>query len=127
GMLEFVSTCRVSPVLVGRAEHLSALADGLAAARRGDPAAILVGGEAGIGKSRLVSEFARQAGGDVRVLVGGCLELGASGLPFAPFTAVLRQLVRDLGTDGVSELVAGQAGHELARLLPELGQPVSDS
>jgi DNA-binding CsgD family transcriptional regulator/tetratricopeptide (TPR) repeat protein len=127
GMLEVVSTCRVSPVLVGRAEHLSALADGLAAARRGDPAAILVGGEAGIGKSRLVSEFARQAGGDVRVLVGGCLELGASGLPFAPFTAVLRQLARDLGIDRVSELVAGEAGRELARLLPELGQPASNS
>jgi hypothetical protein len=31
---------------------------------------------------------AREAG--VRVLVGGCLELGADGLPFAPFTAVLR-------------------------------------
>jgi predicted ATPase len=71
-----------------------------------------------------VTEFAarsRAAGG--RVLLGGCLELGADGLPFAPFTAVLRTLVRDLGAAGVAELLPGGSTRELARLLPEFGEP----
>src|SRR5262245_35649364 len=123
GILEGVSSCRISPVLVGREEHLAALGEALASAGRGEPAALLIGGEAGVGKSRLVAEFAASAAPGVRGLTGGCLGLGASGLPFAPFTAVLRELVRELGRDGVRELLAGQASHELARLLPELGQP----
>ena len=122
GMLEDVSTAAVSPVLVGRAEQLASLDDALAMTRRGEPATVLVGGEAGVGKSRLVSEFAERAADGGRVLAGGCLELGASGLAFAPFTAVLRQVVRDLGVAGVQDLLTGQASRELARLLPELGE-----
>jgi predicted ATPase len=57
------------------------------------------------------------------VLTGGCLELGADGLPFAPFTAVLRELVRDMGPDGVAGLLPGGSARELARLLPEFGGP----
>ncbi len=113
-----------SPVLVGRSDQLSALDTALAEAGRGRPSAVMVGGEAGVGKSRLVSEFAeRSRGADARVLMGGCLELGAEGLPFAPFTFVLRGLVRDLGVAGVTELLPGGASRELARLLPEFGEP----
>jgi predicted ATPase len=82
-----------SPVLVGRSSQLSTLDTALAGAGRGQPSAVLVGGEAGVGKSRLVSEFAeRSRSTGARVLAGGCLELGADGLPFAPFTSVLREL-----------------------------------
>jgi DNA-binding CsgD family transcriptional regulator len=123
-MLDSVATHVVSPVLIGRADHLSALDAALAEARRGQPAAVLIGGEAGIGKSRLVTEFAARAGSSgARVLTGGCLELGADGLPFAPFTAVLRELVRDIGPDGVAALLPGGSARELARLLPEFGEP----
>ena len=112
-----------SPVLVGRSGQLSALDTALAEAGRGSPSAVMVGGEAGVGKSRLVSEFAgRSRGAGVRVLMGGCLELGADGLPFAPFTSVLRELVRDLGAAGVAELLPGGSARELARLLPEFGE-----
>jgi DNA-binding CsgD family transcriptional regulator len=103
-MLAEVESRLSSPVLVGRSGELSALDTALAEAGRGSPSAVMVGGEAGVGKSRLVSEFAalsRRAG--VRVLMGGCLELGADGLAFAPFTSVLRDLVRDLGVAGVAE------------------------
>jgi ATP/maltotriose-dependent transcriptional regulator MalT len=124
GILKSVSTCQVSPVLIGRADYLGRLDEALADARLGQPAAVLIGGEAGVGKSRLVSEFAARAAGEARALTGGCLELGASGLPFAPFTALLRQLVRELGPD-FSELLSGQGRRELARLLPELGEPAS--
>ncbi len=113
-----------SPVLVGRSGQLSALDTALAEAVRGSPSAVMVGGEAGVGKSRLVSEFAeRSRGAGVRVLMGGCLELGADGLPFAPFTAVIRALVRDLGAAGVAGLLPGGSARELARLLPEFGEP----
>src|SRR5215470_9688181 len=120
GMLADVESRVSSPVLVGRSGQLSALDAALAEAGRRRPLAVVVGGEAGVGKSRLVGEFAdRTRGAGVRVLLGGCLELGADGLPFAPFCAVVRELVRDLGAGGVAELLPGGAAGELARLLPE--------
>ena len=119
-----MTTNVVSPILVGRADQLATLDAALAAASQGRPATVLIGGEAGVGKSRLVSEFAERArGAGARVLTGGCLELGADGLPFAPFTSVLRELVRDLGAARVAELLPSGATRELARLLPEFGEP----
>ncbi len=113
-----------SPVLVGRSVQLSALDAALAGAGRGHPSAIMIGGEAGVGKSRLVREFAERARGTgARVLIGGCLELGADSLPFTPFTAVLRELVRDIGAAGVASLLPSGSSPELARLLPEFGTP----
>ena len=56
------------------------------------------------------------------MLTGGCLHLGTDGLPFAPFTAMLRDLVRELGADTVTAMVPGRGGRDLARLLPELGE-----
>ena len=103
-----MSAPTISAPLVGRTDELAALRSALAAVRDGSPASVLVGGEAGVGKTRLISEFAatEQAAG-TRVLTGGCLELSADGLPFAPFTAVLRQLVRELGADGLAALLPG--------------------
>src|SRR5579862_2382608 len=69
---------------VGRASELAALVDALADQR---VRAVLVSGEAGIGKSRLVAEFASRAGAGALVLVGHCPELGEGGVPFAPFIA----------------------------------------
>ncbi|MFB7573489.1 AAA family ATPase [Streptomyces sp. NPDC056165] len=121
-MLGHVETRSVSPVFVGRADELSTLHDALARAARGEPQALLLGGEAGVGKTRLVEEFTAAAvrAGAV-VALGGCVEIGADGLPFAPFSAALRALRRELP----GELAAAAAGQEeeLARLLPELGEP----
>ena len=132
GMLEGMAARLISPVFIGRRVELADLAAACATARRGEPVTVLLGGEAGIGKSRLAAEFAGQVhaeGG--RVLTGGCLELGVDGLPFAPFTAVLRELTREAGPAGVVELLGGRAG-EVARLLPDLaaaepeqGEPAS--
>ncbi|MFE7959951.1 AAA family ATPase [Streptomyces sp. NPDC057413] len=120
-MLSAVETRSVSPVFVGRADELEALRDALARAAAGEPQALLIAGEAGVGKTRLVEEFAMAAchAGAV-IAVGGCVEIGADGLPFAPFSAALRALRREL-PDAFAAAAAGQE-EELARLLPELGE-----
>ncbi|WP_419998042.1 helix-turn-helix transcriptional regulator [Streptomyces boninensis] len=121
-MLNHVSSqpSRVSPVFVGRDPQLEALRAALARAAAGAPQAVLVGGEAGVGKSRLVEEFlhAAEADGAVTAL-GGCVEAGAEGLPFAPLTTALRALRRTLGT-AMDEAAAGRED-DLASLLPDLG------
>jgi DNA-binding CsgD family transcriptional regulator len=123
GMLEGMSSRLTSPVLVGRDEQLAAMEAALGGVRDGGPVTLLIGGEAGIGKSRLVNEFtARAIAARARVLRGGCLDLGTDGLPFAPFSAALRELVRDLGADHVAGLLPGHAARDLARLLPEFGE-----
>jgi DNA-binding CsgD family transcriptional regulator len=117
-----------SPVLVGRGDQLSVLDAALRPSGRGEPSVVLVGGEAGVGKSRLMSEFAARAtAAGARVLAGGCVELGTEGLPFAPFTAVLRELVRDLGPDGVAALLPSGVTRDFARLLPEFGAADSEA
>jgi predicted ATPase len=117
-----------SPVIVGRAEQLALLEAALDPARSGGPSAVLIGGEAGVGKSRLVSEFAaRASAAGARVLAGGCVELGTDCLPFVPFTAMLRELVRDLGPGGVAALLPGGASRDFARLLPEFGGADGDA
>jgi len=109
GMLDQEMSRRgTSPVLVGRAAEITALEAALDAVRQGGPVALLIGGEAGVGKTRLINEFAagaRAAG--ARVLSGGCLELGAEGLPFGPFTAMLRDLVQEVGADEIVGMLPG--------------------
>ena len=100
---------------------MAALADALSGAREGGHPALLIGGEAGAGKSRLLAEFAATVPG-ARVLAGGCL-LGGDELPFTPFATVLRDLVRELGADAVTAMMPGRGIPELARLTPELGEP----
>ncbi|HEY7262380.1 MAG TPA: AAA family ATPase [Trebonia sp.] len=128
-LIEEMSRRGASPVLIGRAAEMAALEAAFKAVRQGDPAAMLIGGEAGVGKTRLMSEFAvsaRAAG--ARVLAGGCLELGADGLPFGPFTAMLRELVREIGADEIVGMLpgSGRTIRELVRLLPELASSAAE-
>ncbi|MFC7985870.1 AAA family ATPase [Streptomyces sp. NPDC057336] len=120
-MLASVETRSVSPVFVGRAGELATLHDALVRAASAEPQALLLGGEAGVGKTRLVEEFADAARRQGAVVaLGGCVEIGADGLPFAPFSTALRALRRQLPGE-LADAAAGQE-EELARLLPELGE-----
>ena len=115
-MLEPVSCRSVSPIFVGRQYELARLRAAFARSAAGEPQTVLVGGEAGIGKTRLVEEFCSRL--DAVVAVGACIELGSGdGVPFAPFVAALRSL------DGRG-LIDRESweGRELARILPELGE-----
>ncbi|WP_243710330.1 helix-turn-helix transcriptional regulator [Micromonospora sp. KC213] len=118
GILGAVTVRAASTVLVGRQDELATLRAAFARARAGEPSTVLVGGEAGIGKTRLLDEFGAlvTAGGD-RLLVGQCLELGEAGLPFAPFAAALREVLR---RDGPAVFEGYEP--EFARLLPELAR-----
>ena len=126
-MLDDMRGRSVSPVFVGREEELATLSESLDDARKGTVTAVLLGGEAGVGKTRLVHRFAEQCAADgAHVLFGGCVELSTEGLAYAPFTAALRQLVREQGPAAVTGLLPDGAERDLARLLPEFGEPSGD-
>jgi predicted ATPase len=112
-----------SRLLVGRDQELSLLLELARRASEGAGGAALVLGEAGIGKSRLVSEFARRAGEQgALVLVGECVDLAEAELPYAPIVGALRAVVRERSEPDLAKLFGGARG-ELSRLLPELGAP----
>jgi ATP/maltotriose-dependent transcriptional regulator MalT len=114
-----------SPDFIGRAGDLGQLAAALDRAAGAEPAVVLLGGEAGVGKSRLIEEAAGKArAAGARVLIGACVELGEVSLPYAPVVQALRELLRELGPDELADAL-GPGRAELARLLPELG-PAGD-
>jgi DNA-binding CsgD family transcriptional regulator len=106
--------------LIGRVAELAELEAALHDAAAGRPSLAFVAGESGVGKSRMVAEFARRTrDGGARVAIGECVELGEEELPYAPIVSVLRSLARD--GDAVLESLPPGVRAELATLLPELG------
>jgi tetratricopeptide (TPR) repeat protein len=81
-----------STAFVGRRGELAAFGRTVDAARLGSPGVLLVGGDAGIGKSTLVSEGARRAGADL--VVGRCVPMGGEVIPLAPLVELLRSVRR---------------------------------
>ncbi|HET9292294.1 MAG TPA: ATP-binding protein, partial [Actinomycetes bacterium] len=113
-------TSATTTSFVGRTEELDRLLALLERAERGRPAVGLIAGDAGVGKTRLLDELAARAEGrGVRVLQGGCMEVGDVGLPYVPFVDAFRDLG---GRPGEAELAAPLAAAvpSLGRLLPEL-------
>src|SRR5215211_3507017 len=84
----------ISDRFVGRSSQLARLLAALERAEQGRPAMVLLAGDAGVGKTRLVAELAalaRRRG--AQVLVGGCLEIGDLGLPYVPVITAVRSLI----------------------------------
>src|SRR5215471_15192483 len=112
-----------SPVLVGRAAEAAQLWAAFERAQAGSPATVVVAGEAGVGKTRLVSELiARVRAQGALALAGGCLDVGEGVVAYAPVVEALRSLG---GAVDPAELerVLGGARAELTRLVPELAVP----
>ncbi|WP_244284199.1 helix-turn-helix transcriptional regulator [Agromyces badenianii] len=105
--------------MVGRDADLSRLNERLDEVRAGAPFTVVIGGEAGIGKTRLIREFQLGLPSDVRLLAGQCVDLGSVAAPYAPVKAALRTLVAEVGPERVLE-AAGPGRSALAALLPEL-------
>jgi len=104
--------------LLGRAAEFGTLIECYQRAYAGQPEVVLIQGEAGIGKTRLATEFvgwAQAQGADV--LVGRALQTGGQ-LPYQPLIDVLRrQLEQEHAPD---DLLSDVWLAELSRLLPEL-------
>src|SRR5215467_11521175 len=74
-----------SPVLVGRAAEAAQLWAAFERAQAGSPATVVVAGEAGVGKTRLVSELIAQVRAQgTLALAGGCLNVGEGVVAYAP-------------------------------------------
>ena len=108
--------------LIGRAAELAQLTAALDRAAAGQAGVVLVSGDAGVGKSRLVAELAaiaRDRG--AAVLIGQCAELG-EGMPYLPLTDALWTGARDpLASPAERDdlRAALDARPVLARLLPD--------
>jgi len=110
-----------SPPFVGREAEWEPLLAHWEQASSGRGHLLLVSGEAGIGKTRLVEElsrYVRQRGG--WVACGHCYEYERA-LPHGPLTDLLRAVLSATGTGVLERLLPWQAA-ELARLAPELGE-----
>jgi class 3 adenylate cyclase len=88
-----------SPRFIGRREERGVLEAALTRAEGGAGSVVLVSGESGMGKSRLISDFvatARAAG--AIALIGECLEFADGELPYAPIAGALRSLLHENDT-----------------------------
>jgi len=86
---------------------------------------VLIAGEAGVGKTRLVSELVARTAEPALVLVGQCFDLGDRAMPFGPIVQVLHALHRTLD-ESTLDAVVGPARGEIAALLPELHAPARE-
>jgi DNA-binding CsgD family transcriptional regulator len=103
--------------MVGRDGELTRLLGLLDDAAAGRPAHALIGGDAGVGKTRLVSELAaRAADRGFLVLSGRCAELGDS-IPYLPLADALREGSTGPAAGPLAEALAGRP--VLSRLLPD--------
>src|ERR1051326_3473986 len=109
-------------VFVGRHRELAELRAGVEDAVGGRGRLFLVVGEAGIGKTRLVDELAREAaerGG--LALWGRCWE-GEGAPPYWPWIQLTRAYVRTAPLERLQLDAVGAGAAYLAQLVPELGE-----
>jgi DNA-binding SARP family transcriptional activator len=104
--------------IVGRSAELAALDSSLSAVERGGAAAVVIEGEAGIGKTALIQSWIVDASPRALVLVGHCDELGR-GLPLQPVLDGLADHLRRLSSDETAA-VLGESGASLVPLLGPL-------
>jgi DNA-binding CsgD family transcriptional regulator len=98
---------------VGRTAECSAVLDVVRAAAAGTPAVAIIDGDAGVGKTRLLTEISAQlAAEDYLVLTGNCLDLGDAPPPYLPFVQAFRR----------REVDAPDEVAELAQSLPVFGR-----
>ncbi|MFP5369684.1 MAG: AAA family ATPase, partial [Actinomycetes bacterium] len=131
--------------MVGRAAELARLLSHVDRAAAGHASAVLLAGDAGVGKTRLLDELtACSAGRGVRVLTGHCVDLGDVGLPYLPFVDLFRPVAADPAlapTAAASPVLAGLLagrpgsqpigpaggdGEDLGRPLPYRAAPQPD-
>jgi len=113
------------PPLVGRSLERAELVgylDGLST-QHGE--LVLIGGEPGVGKSRLAMEIAAEAQRrDILTLIGRCYE-GEGSPPYMPFVEILEQAISAVEPGRLRDAL-GESAPEVARLVPELRRRFPD-
>ena len=112
---------RAASGLVGRGTELEQMEARIDRARSCAGGILLVSGEAGIGKSRLIAEVSSRAGD--AVVMSGAATQGATA-PYGPLVAALRSRLR---TDPEALAGFGPLSEHLAMILPELGRPAAST
>ncbi|MDP1807556.1 MAG: BTAD domain-containing putative transcriptional regulator, partial [Acidimicrobiales bacterium] len=112
-------------VFVGRAAQLAVMDLALARSSEQSGGFVLVAGEPGIGKTRLVQEAVSAAAARGCVVAWGRCEEGDGAPPFWPWIQVIRTLLRHPDAEAVQAAVRSH-GAQLAQLVPEVGAVVGE-
>lgn len=121
---------QTSRALIGREHDLDALRSMVASldGSAGSVQVVVLAGEAGIGKTRLVSEFLAEGKGagasDAIIARGQCIDLHRDAPPYAPVRSILRSVIAQVGAEGIVEAVGPSVG-ALALLVPEIADHAS--
>jgi DNA-binding CsgD family transcriptional regulator len=121
--MRYTSRSIISPVLIGRVREMEALEMALRAARQGAGQIVLLAGEAGVGKSRLVAEIRQRAAGESFTILEGCCFERDLLFPYAPLVDALRAFLAAGSPQGATVAIVdllGALAAELVKLLPEL-------
>ncbi|WP_198664475.1 helix-turn-helix transcriptional regulator [Jiangella endophytica] len=116
---------RARASLIGRSRELAALNETFDEVRGGARRTVVIGGEAGIGKTRLATEFLGVLPDDVLVLRGQCADSGGGPVPYAALTDLVRSLADVVGRQALID-GAGPAAGLLGRLWPGLVEAPAD-
>jgi DNA-binding CsgD family transcriptional regulator/Tfp pilus assembly protein PilF len=110
----------LAPSMIGRRDQLRELESYLQGAQGGAGQVVFLGGEAGVGKTRLIREFATaaRAHGRAAILEGRCYDEDPA-MPYGPFVDAIRAAVRESGAEVVAQ-ACDPWTDDLVRLLPEL-------
>lgn len=112
--------------MVGREAELESLRAVFAMGADGVTRVALISGEAGVGKTRLITEFLEEISAapqdpPVAIAIGQCVEMGDIGAPFAPVRRILRALLRAFGDEALRDAAGTTLGTRiLGALVPEL-------
>jgi len=110
---------------VGRESERADLRRVLDQTVRGRGALVMIGGEAGVGKTRLAEELLLEAGQQgVLAWTGHCCEMEGAP-PYVPFVEILETAARAIPAAALRDAL-GDAAPEVARLMPQLRRLFSD-
>jgi len=113
----------LSSSLVGRDKEYTQLIGHLEAASRGRGKLVIIDGEVGIGKTRLVQELLDRAEPDFHLLIGRCYESEVA-LPYQPLVEALRGYLPTLDLSRIQ--VSSLWLREVSKLIPELSEVLPD-
>jgi DNA-binding CsgD family transcriptional regulator/tetratricopeptide (TPR) repeat protein len=107
-----------SPIIVGRALELNQLLEALGRVTVSQPGVVVISGEAGVGKTRVMAEFLECARGSGSIVIGGaCVQLAVGGMPYHPLSQALRGLESQFDPE-LTAWLDEPARRELRHLFP---------